>query len=205
MYFYGNGASSPIGPYRHYKFVNHHGHFTYDPATQESEARLWGYIENYADPTNNVLATGSAYKKIRVDIVLQGRPGNQPNGAGPYGTPQADWRYYDYVSGRLEVLEGTNAGQVIELQQWNTMPAFQVGTGANIVDSTFGSASWFNWRVVGTSTWQSGDISNTLTPCVDPSPSSVPSPSPSPTCSYDTDCTAEDDTSCQPSVCDASS
>ena len=161
LWLTGNSASSPIGRYSDFKLVGRNGYFVYNPHVHESAAHFWGFVENYADPKNNILASGSNYKRWKFDFVFRGRRSNRPNGS-PVGRPKANWRYYDMISGRLEVVAGTNAGQVFEVRQHSH--AWQVGTGANAKDGDFGAASWFQWRVPG-GAWHHGDVNIDLSAC----------------------------------------
>jgi len=62
-------------------------------------------------------------------------------------TPTDDWYYYNYFSGTI----GSN--QVSS----NLAHPFQVGTGANVRELTYGASGWFH-----THTGLSGDINITL-------------------------------------------
>mmetsp|Transcript_4375 Transcript_4375/g.5841 ORF Transcript_4375/g.5841 Transcript_4375/m.5841 type:complete len:363 (-) Transcript_4375:318-1406(-) len=154
--------------------MNSNGFVSYE-TTEGGAARVWGYLENYK--SKNSLATGHDRKVIAIDFRFTGSPGNHPSSAGVKtggGPKKADWRYYKLTSGHMEVIEGTNAGTVMEVREAAGTPYMQLGDGANHIDSSFGLSSWYEWSVKGTGRWTHGDINMDILECEE--------------CEYNTDC-----------------
>ncbi|MBK9510094.1 MAG: carboxypeptidase regulatory-like domain-containing protein [Cytophagaceae bacterium] len=127
-------------------------------------------FEEYCDGTaklyGKVCAVGGGTNDcINVEYNLSGRTSTtptyspKPNSCSTYGN---DLYYYTTASGSLTGdASGIYKGMVVSISDnaTNSMPSFQVGTGANVNTNNFGASGWYNVTFTngGTYGWSAGN------------------------------------------------
>jgi hypothetical protein len=96
---------------------------------------------------------GKPKRSFQLDMRLSVRKTTRDSSNPAYGfvenTTDADWHYYDALSGTLTGVNDDLKGVVLELSIDDNRPSFQIGKGASqILEDTaaIGCAGWFKWK-----------------------------------------------------------
>ena len=130
-----------------YDFINQYGHSAEETHFEEKGSSTFvEYSNGTAHMSMKVRSHENWDVKFQIELDFSGRTFTTPSDAndnayGCYNADNSDWYYYTNVTGTITGLADM-AGAEIDV--WNTMHPFQIGTGA---------ALWGDWNDFGGTTW----------------------------------------------------